>query len=162
MYTMFRGLLCLALLASLVVVAGCKPAGPDIDAYPVTGKVTLNGSPVAGATVTFVPSGEGKSAVGMTDDTGTYTLKTYDGVEGAPAGEYKVKIVKYEGGAAPAEAAPPPSGEDQEYSEDYAGAEEETAEPKNLLPEKYADESSSGLTATVTEGENSIDFELSQ
>jgi hypothetical protein len=36
----------------------------------------------------------------------------------------------------------------------------EPAAPKNLLPEKYADQKTSGLTATVKEGDNSFDFPL--
>ncbi len=146
---------------ALGVTIGC--AGPTSDrpaTYPVTGIVTLDGSPVAGAAVTFVPSVGGKSAAGVTDASGKYALTTFEGGDGAVPGDYSVKIVKYEGGEVGGEETG--EGDAGMMSADYeAGVESgEDEAAKNLLPEKYSDAKTSGLKATVTEGENSFDFPL--
>ncbi len=61
---------------------------------PASGVVTLNGKPLVFATVTFVPQGatKGIECVGMTDESGKYTLKQVRGGEGVPPGEYRVVI----------------------------------------------------------------------
>ena len=145
---------------------GCGPTGPDIDTFPVTGIVTLKGAPVEGALVSFVPEGGTYSPAGTTDASGKYTLNTM-GVDGAPAGTYKVKILKQKiTQAEPAEPAPSGAGgmppdELEENDPSYAGDEAEPEEEVgNLLPAKYASETTSGLTAVVQEGENNFDFDL--
>ena len=138
---------------------GC-PQGSDQPAIsPVTGTVTQGGTPVAGATVTFVPTGDGPSAAGVTDASGKYTLSTYAGGAGAVPGQYGVKIVKFE---TPDDAGGGGVGIDSKEYEaaQQAGAAAEAAEPKNLLPAKYADPATSNLTATVDEGNNTIHFPL--
>ena len=146
---------------------GCPQQGAKGPAtYAVTGTVTQGGQPVEGATVTFVPAGSGKSASGITDASGKYTLSTSKAGDGAVPGEYGVKIVKYEG--QPQQAAGSGSeGETDEsgYPASYDGAApegEDEGAPANLLPEKYADPSTSDLKATVQEGDNTFDFPLEQ
>jgi hypothetical protein len=139
---------------------GCAQEGVDRPAtYPVTGTVTHNGEPVAGATVTFVSGAGGRSAAGVTDASGKYSLTTFKSGDGAALGQYGVKIVKYEGGTGDA---PGGAGEPLEPGgvEPVEGAEEAEQELKNLLPEKYAEPSTSGLNATVAEGDNVFDFPL--
>jgi hypothetical protein len=150
-------------LVAVVVLgmqSGCGPGGPDIDAHPVSGTVTYNGSAVEGASVTFVPDAGGDAASGTTDASGNYTLNT-KGVAGAPVGSYKVKIVRVQLGNV--EAQPTVMGQDQDYgSGSYEGDAEKKAPAAAVqpLPEKYASETTSGFTATVAEGENSFDFAL--
>ena len=59
------------LLSSLVLATllGCSDSGFP-KTYKVSGTVKLGGKPVDGALVTFQPSGDGKSAVGSTNDMG--------------------------------------------------------------------------------------------
>ncbi len=156
-----RGWFVLALVGA-VLALGC-PQGADRPAtYQVTGKVTQNGSPVEGATVTFAPTGAGSAAVGKTDASGQYALST-SGDEGALPGQYNVTVVKYEG-----QADVGAGGEIDMDSEAYekiqagGGASAQQAEAKNLLPEKYANPADSGFKATVTEDEskNVFDFNL--
>ena len=146
---------------------GCGPSGPDIDTFPVTGVVKLNGVPVEGALVSFVADEGGKySPAGTTDMMGKYTLNTM-GVDGAPTGSYKVKILKQKTTEA-APTAPAPTGaggmppdENEEDDPTYAGDEGEPVEEAgNMLPAKYASETTSGLTAVVKEGENTFDFDM--
>ena len=70
------------------------------DLYPVSGRVTLNGKPLEGATVTFrlrKAAQEGQTAaesVGRTDSDGRYRLEYVPGVRGAVLGEHYVEIRK--------------------------------------------------------------------
>ena len=148
------------LVLGLVLGLGCAPqGGADRPATcPVTGTVTHNGQVVEGATVNFQLVDGARSAVGLTDVGGKYSLMTFEPGDGAVAGEYKVKIVKYEGAAATG-ASPDEIGDDYVPPEEATG-EQEPSGPRNLLPAKYADADSSGLTATVAEGDNSFDFKL--
>src|SRR5438552_15438329 len=85
--------LCLVLLVSI----GC---GKRYQTVPVSGRVTLDGKPIAQAAVSFSPKGteDGKSlpgAVGGTDERGNYKLQTIDGkdaLEGAIPGEHLVIV----------------------------------------------------------------------
>lgn len=145
---------------ALLVAVGCSaPRSTDRPAtQPVTGTVTLNGTPVDGATVTFQPiDASGKAAVGLTDSAGTYVLTTFESNDGALSGSYKITVIKTE--------APAPSSGDAtgEYVPPEAlGPEARPAAPKNLLPEKYAATQSSELTATVKDGANTIDLPLEE
>jgi hypothetical protein len=146
---------------------GCSQTGPDRPkTYPVSGKVTLNGEPVEGATVAFQAAKY--SASGTTDASGTYKLTTFAAGDGAVPGEYKVAVTKLEGGAAPAGAAGGSGGlASGDLAADYEAPKEvegtaEPSPPKSQLPAKYANAETSGLTATVGEGPNNIDFDLTQ
>ncbi len=111
--------------------------------FAVAGTVTLDGKPVAGATVRFVNTIPltGKLvnvADGLTDAAGRFQLTTYTKFDGCPAGEYAVVVVKAAG-----------------------GFDEGETETKNLLPEKYAKPTTSGLKVTVKEEATDVTLELS-
>jgi len=152
-------LLAVVLLASVLGLGCGGQQGADRpSACPVTGTVTHNGQPVEGATVAFQAASGSRGAVGVTDAAGKYTLTTYESGDGAVPGAYQVTIFKYkvEAGAAAVD----------ESSPDYdavalAEGEEQAAGPENLLPAKYADPTTSDVTATVSEGgDNTFDFPL--
>jgi hypothetical protein len=91
---------------------------------PVSGKVTLNGKPLAGATVTFQPYNKGKreagpASAGETNAQGEFTLKlSGKNANGAVVGEHKVSISALQG--------PPPSSAD------------DNPKPRvDLVPERY-------------------------
>jgi len=75
----------------LLVVPGCGGKGKPVR---VNGSVTLDGKPLAGATVTFVPAGaaRGRMAGGITDGDGQFRLTTFAEGDGALPGEYKVTV----------------------------------------------------------------------
>ncbi len=142
-----------AITLGLVVVAGCGTNAPKREGpptYPVSGTVTQAGTSVTDATVRFESADGSKGATGRTDAQGEYTLSTFAAGDGALAGDYRVTIVKMEGDGAQAVSEDDPN---------YTGAEEEV-EMKNVLPEKYSNAETSDLTATVTEGTNTLDFPL--
>ncbi|PQO37639.1 hypothetical protein DTL21_06755 [Bremerella cremea] len=126
----FRTASSFAFLLSLMCVVGCS--GDSM--APVTGVVTLDGKPVSGLEVNFEPTGDTKdrtTATGYTQEDGSYSL-VYPGFkEGAPLGEYIVRIV---GGEA---------------------LDDGTAK---RVPAEYNTDST--LKETVTSGENKFDFEL--
>jgi len=156
----------LLVLLWVVALVGC---GSDSTAgrpktYPVTGTVTLGKEPVAGATVTFQLTTGSGSAAGVTDASGRYKLSSFGGGDGAQAGDYTVAIVKYD---VPAAKAGPSGGlasgaiDESSYNAPAETPADQPAGPKNLLPEKYANAATSGLTAKVGEtGANQVDFKL--
>lgn len=60
----------------------------------VTGKVTLDGKPLAGATVEFSPEGS-SPAYGVTDEQGRYKLLFSADQKGAPVGKHRVRITSF-------------------------------------------------------------------
>jgi hypothetical protein len=87
-------LLCLLLVLSW----GCNKSGAKL--VPVSGRVKLDGVPLANATITFQlidksASGSAPDAIGTTYDDGRFTLKSLVGLEsydGAVAGKHRVRI----------------------------------------------------------------------
>jgi len=130
----------------------------------VSGTVTQGGNPVEGVAVSFISEGGGPGAVGVTDASGKYTLTTTKQGDGAVAGKYKVTLAKYQGGSGSAVVDASQAAADLDNLNDYPADYKENAPPsevsKNILPTKYADPSSSGLTADVVEGDNTHDFKL--
>ena len=146
----------LAIAAVAALICGCGGSG-NPDTYSVTGTVTLEGSPVGGALVSFSPTGDGKPATGITDASGKYSLTTFSQGDGAVPGTYQVTITKYEGGDEDDAAG---GGEDtsgnsdmgaeDEYPDDYDPESEDGTgddEAKNLLPAKYASAEAAGYPA---------------
>jgi len=86
-------------IAALGLLIGCGGgAKPDVipSLEPVGGKVTLDGNPVDGISVTFFPGegNKGNPSTGSTDASGKYTLQHRSGKEGVPAGDYVVLFSK--------------------------------------------------------------------
>jgi hypothetical protein len=54
--------------------------------------VLLDGKPLAGATVQFVPQGKGRDATGETDKSGQFVMSTLKPRDGVLPGTYKVVI----------------------------------------------------------------------
>lgn len=119
-----------------------EPANPQKRAptYAVTGKVTLDGRPLAGATVALHRYNARVeryvvAADGLSDASGTFKLSTYTKFDGAPAGEYPV-TVKVGWGLSDGPAA------------------------KGTIPEKYTVPENTPLKVTVKEGPTDITLEL--
>src|SRR5262245_63020270 len=82
----------------LLVVAGAAGCGTR-GLAPVSGRVTLDGSPAAGVHVSFQPVGSegqknpGGGSYAITDNDGRFTLKTVDKDQnGAFVGKHRVEI----------------------------------------------------------------------
>ena len=130
----------------------------------VEGTVTLDGTPIAEATVMFVPvsEGEGASASGMTDENGVYRLTAANvgGEMGAAGGgtlpgEYYVGVSKNESNE--------PMSEEEAYDkgvEFVPPSAEKAPEIKHVVPVKYNNAKESGIKVTVKAGDNDIPIEL--
>jgi hypothetical protein len=111
--------------------------------------VTLDGKALAGAAISFSPTGstKGRGSAGRTAKDGTYELATPEGKKGAVAGTYKVVISRYV----------MPDGSEfvpnDRVSPMDAGARES-------LPLQYSDLNVTELTATVGEGGGTVNFHL--
>jgi hypothetical protein len=127
-------------------LTGCGSSGKGLGARAaVQGKVTLDGQPLKLGDVMFVPDEtkgtKGPPAVGSIDASGVFTLTTdresHD--DGALVGFHRVRVF----------AVPQP-------------AKPEDPPPPSLIPLRYNDEATSGLTAEVKAGQdNTIDLKLS-
>lgn len=149
------------LLLTAVLSAGCKSGdGPPLAA--ASGKVTLDGNPVEGASVSFEPVNGGRPCSGMTDANGVYHITSVEQNDGAPVGDHFVAIIKIsgEGASTPAGADASMSLSDISASDDKSGKKE--PETIYLVPRKYNVAKTSGLKVTVPAGGSSeLNFELS-
>jgi hypothetical protein len=93
----FRAMRCLPLICC-TVLCGC--GGKDYTVAPVSGRVTLDNSPIAGVHVDFQPDSFGTGTInpgpgsyGTTDADGRYTLQTVEPTEpGAVVGRHRVRL----------------------------------------------------------------------
>lgn len=132
-------------LLSIAAALGCGPSQPP--AHPVSGEVLVNGQAVEGVKVRFfalqpppeellVPIPRGHSG-----PDGELHVSTYEGGDGAPAGEYRLTAVW--------------------MTERPEGADPEAFATRDRLGGKYADPATSGLVATIEPGDNRLPpFEL--
>ena len=94
-----KKLYCLCtLLMCFALVSGCGQKNP-FGTVKVTGKVLVDNSPMGQVTVSFQPaSGNGMTAVGLTDNEGNFVLTTGGAPfgSGAVPGEYNVTFSKTE------------------------------------------------------------------
>src|SRR5262245_17864253 len=78
----------------LVLALGCGSQR----VVPVSGTVTMDGQPLAGAEISFAPIAKegaieaGPGSAGKTDKEGKFTLKTIKGESGAIPGKHRVAI----------------------------------------------------------------------
>ena len=157
-------LMLLAVAASAVLVSGC---GKDLGYRKTTGVVTLDGSPLAGAIVTFVAQGQGaESGAATTNEKGEYSANSGSVGEGLKPGEYKVTISKRET-VVDEDLERLKAGEitDDEYQEIKAkrGMKENSGSVgANLVPEEYSSAATTSLSATVTDNpkQNVFNFDL--
>lgn len=132
MHSFFR----LGSLSLLVAVLGC---GPSYPVNPVTGIVTMDGTPLPNARVTFIPP-QGRPSTGVTDATGRYELRYIRDLRGAEVGRHTVAITtEYE--PTPVSEVPTP-----------------TPSPPERIPARY--NRATTLTAEVQNGRNEIPFAL--
>jgi hypothetical protein len=140
-----------AALLFIALAAGCGKKGPDI--VPVEGVIRLDGRPLKKVLVRFIPKSETSRdhvAVGMTDDSGRYTL-TCKNKPGACTGEHYVVVT---------EGPLPPLPKDERGHPQAAGYFAELG--GRPLPQKYANPIDSPLTVDVQAGRTQYDFDLTR
>lgn len=119
----------------MALLLGCGDSQPTM-----SGVVTLDGTPLAGGNLSFIPMGDGAGASATIDSDGTYDVRT-GSVRGLTIGEYIVTVSAN---------GPPVSrlGSDLPFP------------GKLLTPKKYSTSQTSDLRATVQAGANELDFKL--
>lgn len=139
----------------LILLTGCGSSSDKwVDqrkkTVPAAGVVTYKGAPLADATVILAPSDPtGVGCASKTDDDGNFELSSYPETTGAVPGTYQVMITKIE-------VPPLPGGGD-----DDGPAVTGPVYAKKLIPEKYSNPATSGLTVDIPEaGNTNIRFEL--
>ncbi|WP_417737567.1 carboxypeptidase-like regulatory domain-containing protein [Rosistilla oblonga] len=90
---------CGAIVATLCVgmlVVGCGSTEQLLDVVPASGKVTVDGKPVEGISVSLLPQDgvPGRGGYGVTDATGAFTVTSVEGQDGVAEGKYKVVFQK--------------------------------------------------------------------
>ena len=142
--------ICFALTFFMFV--GCSPSGRLAGLVPCEGTVTYKGEPLAEALVTFVPMGEGRTANARTDATGKFVTETLNPKDGIYPGDYRVSVSKNEFYG---EAPPPRMGAE--------GMEYFPQPQRSVIPTKYEEHNTSGLTLTVpAKGMKDALFELTE
>jgi hypothetical protein len=127
-----------ALCTILVGLTGCGTDGPELGS--VSGVVTLSGTPVADAHVTFSPTG-GRPSSATTDSSGRYVLEYSASHEGALIGNHAVRI----------------STKRDAFSAEGEGAVDVPAR-EEVIPARYNTETE--LAVDVEAGSNTFDFVL--
>ena len=130
---------------AILSVSGCSGSNlPPVG--QVGGVVTLDGQPLTKGQVEFVPDNskgtKGRMAVGLIGADGRFKLTSFKPGDGALVGFHKVVIICEEEMPAFDPKTPP-------------------APPKSLIPIRYTDANTSGLTAEVkSAGKNDFTFAL--
>jgi hypothetical protein len=74
----------------VLLIDGCGSSGPEL--APVSGRVALDGQPLAGAEIVFQPDDRKPPSYGFTDESGRYELGYVRGKKGALVGWHTVRI----------------------------------------------------------------------
>lgn len=151
-----QSLATLTLSAGLVLLAGCADSTGLAKRYPVSGKVTYKGAPLAHGNINFIPTDNPDASRAATApiENGKYTLTTATLDDGAFPGTYSVTITSTE----------------TDYSEvrknqkGGSGHQDDvlkaTRNAKSMIPAKYGFPEKSGLKAEVQPRSNTFDFAL--
>ena len=118
--------------------------------HPVRGLVRLDGQPLGGAAITFVPEQKGTPAVGTSNAKGEFTLETGNDI-GAQPGKYKVLVLS-------GPPAPTANSDDERNIQTSETAETTTATPSPL--EKYSKPATSDLVISVPSSDGKYVLDL--
>lgn len=137
-----------AAVALCVLVVGCSDR-PKL--AKVKGTVTIDGKPLPYGTVTFEAKGL-RSATGKIVNGEITEVTTYDPGDGAPVGNHRVVVTANAepGAAVVANPGDAPKGPPKA---DYMSG-------KSLIPAAYNNPDTSGLTAEIKSGENTVELKL--
>lgn len=131
------GIVSLAIMA--IATIGCAEAKPkQVPVFPVKGSITFKGAPAVGAALALHPKTPPAEAFpsprASVGSDGSFKLTTYNGGDGAPAGEYVLTVLWYK---------PVKIGADMSSG-------------PNVLPPKLARPETSDQVIVVEAGENNL------
>lgn len=133
--------------AFLVLLPGCGKKGPNIELVFVSGTAIMDGRPLEGASIVFIPlkSQQPQPSWGFTDADGNYSLKSSQGKVGTATGPYRIVISKM----VMADGSPIP-----------AGSQTGGADGKELIPYPHSDPRQSTHLVEVTQDGDMFDLFL--
>lgn len=159
---------CFAVLAT--ALAGCQGSGDSKFPAKVSGKVTYNGSPVTGGTITFhtadgspiqaaIGADGSYTIVNLPEGPVTVTVETESLNQKTPQytgqGDQKGAMYGGRGGGGPAGGAP------KGDTKSPMPSEAQSSQPVYVkIPAKYAQTATSGLTTTLKKGDQKFDVPL--
>ena len=148
---MMRKGLALVAMVALTGLIGCSGSNA------VDGTVTLDGTPVSGASITLVPAdGKGQGGSGISDASGHFSIKAGGKSAGIASGAYKVVVTKVKSSVEGM--GDKVKGDKQAFGADYFKMMDKAkggqggpaaSEPKSELPQKYANEKTTPLEVRV-------------
>ena len=148
-----RCLFFVSLVVSLLTTLTCG-CTKENNLATVHGRVSVNGEPIAGAQLLFMPPGD-RVATGTTDEDGYYQLSTIDKHDGAVVGQHLVAIV-----CRPTIPVAPMNGAMSALPNVPAMETPELEDWVSPIPEKYGNLADPALSVSVNPGDNEIDFDL--
>lgn len=154
----YRIALAVLVCCKLMFAGGCdSSSGPKV--HPVNGKLTIDGKPPSGVTITFHPvDASGEAASGRVDEQGNFKLYSGNqGREGAAIGKYKVVLTQTtaaSAGAADYMKGGPKKGRDSTGGAAVPGM------PAATFPKEYMSATTSPKEVEVTSGTNEITIEI--
>lgn len=125
----FGRFLMLALVPAAISLSGCGES--RVEVFPVTGKLTFDGKPPAGAQITLHPVSAGVEGVapsGAVKPDGSFQVSAYQAGDGAPPGDYVATVQWFK------------------FDEKLGGA------GPNVIPAKYTDPKTSPIKVTIKAG----------
>jgi hypothetical protein len=137
-YMRHPGALALVVTATML---GCAKSEPErLSVHPVSGQITLNGKPAAGATIVFHPQTkiDAPAPRANADKNGNFSVTTFNTADGAPAGEYVVTI---------------------DWRQTVHKDGDYVAGP-SLVPAKYQQAKTSDLKVRVVAGQNQVPLKI--
>jgi len=161
MHTPEKTSVLLLAMGAMLWIAGCGGKGAlsfMSNAVPATGRVTVEGKPLPGANIRFVPtigSTGGREATAITDESGAYEMSTLapgvppDQSKGVIPGEYVVAISR----VAMPDGGPPPADIIDENDAIAKGL-------KQYVPAQYTNPERSPLKITVASPKTEKNFDL--
>ena len=128
---------------------GCGTKQPET--FPVSGRVTYKGQPIARGLVAFYPA-KGRMATGDIGPDGHYSLTTFHSGDGALPGRDRVTI--------DAKRIPNASSQSKSLKEESQAGGLVVDKVEWLVPQEYSRSETTPLAVEVTRSQNTINFDL--
>lgn len=146
--------------ATVCATLGCGSGANLDDLNSVSGVVTLDGEPVADASITLYPTAEGARSAGcLSDEKGEFKFQTLQANDGVADGEYKVVVTK--------KVELNPYTEEEYKKLNESGASHKKLFPgrpepsfEDALPKKYGNVETTDLTLTINGGAKGVKIEM--